>query len=277
MKFSQKFRLPRRAAALLGLVVMLGQPALADPVDDLTALVRSASQSSNPVMSFLQGAAALPDFNLGRADIQRALQVAGVPSNGPLAELLGPGTGLQKVGDQIIAQRSRESVVPVPGGAVGVGKVVRARVRQNGANDFQLTDIQGIKVGENMGAYRDLYDLGDVRFHQVNGRLVADMGVKTFFGRIPKTIDLGPVGSTTTPAEPEYDPAEVKHWQERLKAHGYDVSVDGRWGPKTEQAIKDFQADHGLTADGKVGPKTLAALDAAPVAPTSVGFVPTIR
>lgn len=275
-----KFDLSRRAVALLGLVVMLGQPALADPVDDLTALVRSASQSSNPVMAFLQGAAALPDFNLGRADIQRALQEAGVPANGPLAELLGPGTGLQKVGDQIIAQRSRESVVPVPGGAVGVGKVVRARVRQNGPNDFQLTDIQGIRVGENMGAFRDLYELGDVRFRQVGGRLVAEMGVKTFFGRIPKNIDLGPAnsGSTTpAPAEPEYDPAEVKHWQERLRAHGYDVSVDGRWGPNTEQAVKDFQADHGLTADGKVGPKTLAALDATPVAPTSAGIVPTLR
>jgi len=36
----------------------------------------------------------------------------------------------------------------------------------------------------------------------------------------------------------------------------YKGEIDGVIGPKTLQAIKDFQAKHNLTVDGKVGPKT---------------------
>lgn len=38
------------------------------------------------------------------------------------------------------------------------------------------------------------------------------------------------------------------------------ITVDGHFGAKTEQAVKDFQKAKGLTADGIVGPKTWAAL-----------------
>lgn len=49
--------------------------------------------------------------------------------------------------------------------------------------------------------------------------------------------------------------------QERLNALGYDCSaVDGVNGPKTQAAIKAFQRNHGLVADGIVGPKTWSKL-----------------
>jgi putative chitinase len=38
---------------------------------------------------------------------------------------------------------------------------------------------------------------------------------------------------------------------------------DGSYGPLTAAAVKDFQASHGLNADGKIGPETLGAIDAA--------------
>ena len=38
---------------------------------------------------------------------------------------------------------------------------------------------------------------------------------------------------------------------------------DGSYGPLTAAAVKDFQESHGLGAVGKVGPETLAAIDAA--------------
>ncbi len=44
------------------------------------------------------------------------------------------------------------------------------------------------------------------------------------------------------------------------KLEYYSAQVTGRFGAKTEQAVKDFQRDHGLTADGIVGPKTLEIL-----------------
>jgi len=49
--------------------------------------------------------------------------------------------------------------------------------------------------------------------------------------------------------------------QTALKNAGYDPgTIDGKLGPKTKKAIKDFQAANGLKADGKVGPKTWAKL-----------------
>jgi N-acetylmuramoyl-L-alanine amidase/Putative peptidoglycan binding domain len=40
------------------------------------------------------------------------------------------------------------------------------------------------------------------------------------------------------------------------------VDVDGKFGPRTEAAVRAFQRDHELVPDGIVGPKTWQALDA---------------
>lgn len=54
--------------------------------------------------------------------------------------------------------------------------------------------------------------------------------------------------------------ANTKKVQERLKAKGHSVTADGFFGAGTEKAVKAFQKSKGLTQDGKVGPKTWAAL-----------------
>ena len=49
--------------------------------------------------------------------------------------------------------------------------------------------------------------------------------------------------------------------QSSLKNAGFDSGpIDGKMGPKTRQAIKDFQKSKGLVPDGVVGPKTWASL-----------------
>lgn len=40
-----------------------------------------------------------------------------------------------------------------------------------------------------------------------------------------------------------------------------DLAVDGAFGPKTDTAVREFQAKSGLAVDGIVGPKTWEALD----------------
>lgn len=53
---------------------------------------------------------------------------------------------------------------------------------------------------------------------------------------------------------------DVRDLQELLNQYGYKLEVDGKFGAKTESAVKAFQQSHYLTPDGVVGEKTWAAL-----------------
>ncbi|RJP29630.1 MAG: peptidoglycan-binding protein [Candidatus Omnitrophota bacterium] len=53
----------------------------------------------------------------------------------------------------------------------------------------------------------------------------------------------------------------IQQIQTALQAAGfYKGAIDGKSGPMTKKAIKDFQAANNLQVDGKVGPKTWAVL-----------------
>ena len=54
---------------------------------------------------------------------------------------------------------------------------------------------------------------------------------------------------------------KVKAVQQALKDKGHDPgSVDGRMGPKTQQALRDFQEAHGIQATGQLDTKTMQSL-----------------
>lgn len=56
--------------------------------------------------------------------------------------------------------------------------------------------------------------------------------------------------------------ADTRKIQLALRAAGFEPgSADGRMGPRTREAIRDFQKANGLNADGKVGPRTWAKLE----------------
>lgn len=52
----------------------------------------------------------------------------------------------------------------------------------------------------------------------------------------------------------------VEHIQARLSELGYDITVDGDFGPGTERIVIAYQTDAKLLADGEVGPTTLTGL-----------------
>jgi LAS superfamily LD-carboxypeptidase LdcB len=53
---------------------------------------------------------------------------------------------------------------------------------------------------------------------------------------------------------------DVARLQWALTDVGYLCKADGEFGPVTDQVVRAFQRDHGLTVDGIVGPRTRAAL-----------------
>ena len=92
-------------------------------------------------------------------------------------------------------------------------------------------------------------------------------------GEIPvPTPTPTPTPGTTKPTLRKGDKNEyVKELQSDLLMLGYNLGtygpnkdgVDGSFGQKTEDAVKDFQKANGLAVDGVVGKNTWAALDAA--------------
>ena len=52
----------------------------------------------------------------------------------------------------------------------------------------------------------------------------------------------------------------VKWVQWQLNQYGSALTIDGIFGKQTKLSVLLFQGDHGLVADGVVGPKTIAAL-----------------
>lgn len=55
---------------------------------------------------------------------------------------------------------------------------------------------------------------------------------------------------------------EVKELQSKLAQLGYGVgAVDGKFGAKTESAVRNFQKDHGLRVDGLAGTQTIKEIN----------------
>ena len=78
---------------------------------------------------------------------------------------------------------------------------------------------------------------------------------------VTRTIALG---TTTTlqvecvqESNKDRDLRTTENLQEFLKEYGfYTVEVDGRFGPQTETALRNFQKEVGIIVDGKFGEET---------------------
>lgn len=129
-------------------------------------------------------------------------------------------------------------------------------------------------VGIHIGGGQIIHCSGDVRRGNINEKGWTHYGIpKGLEGMAPAdkpTLRKGATGSY------------VLECQNDLLSLGYSLGTygaDGKYGTKTMEAVKQFQRDHGLSADGICGPKTWAALDEATggdPAPTEKRYAATI-
>lgn len=76
------------------------------------------------------------------------------------------------------------------------------------------------------------------------------------------TEDSSAASLTASAVTSFQDSSRVREIQQALRNAGFDPgSVDGRLGPRTRTALRDFQTAQGLQPDGKVGPKTWSKLE----------------
>lgn len=61
------------------------------------------------------------------------------------------------------------------------------------------------------------------------------------------------------------DQANVSTWQAQMKARGWGISVDGKYGDQSYGICRQFQAEKGLSVDGLVGPQTWSTSWTAPI------------
>ena len=130
----------------------------------------------------------------------------------------------------------------------------------------------------------DAKEHGHIGLYIGNGKVIEAAGTRqgviksdvtdskwTYWGEL-KAVDYGyPVSSPSTPPTVERPTLRrgdkgdaVILLQSELIRLGYSLpkyGIDGDFGKETEMAVKQFQQDNRLTADGVVGPKTWKALD----------------
>ena len=79
--------------------------------------------------------------------------------------------------------------------------------------------------------------------------------------QMPSTVEPMPQELAVSQAPESESVSRIRDVQAALKNAGFEPgSIDGVMGRKTKRAVREFQSTNGLKVDGKVGPKTWAAL-----------------
>lgn len=187
-----------RALPALLCLLLFSSPAFADPVDDLTNLVREAATTQNPVMAVMRGLASMGDFDLSQAQVKRALTKAALPPGGMLDKILGPTKRLTKRGSKVVIERAQETRVRMDSGhVIQLGRRVSAQFRVAGQHDALIDKVDGIKVGESADG---LYDLWKVKFTRLNGKPVAQITAGAFVFSKTVTVDLSKISGGSSNA-----------------------------------------------------------------------------
>lgn len=150
-----------------------------------------------------------------------------------------------------------------PGGATHVELVVAVSASS-------ITTIGGNTSGSLAGRYYN----GNGVYRKVVSRSssrIYGYGRPAYTGAAAPSKPTAPSGSApkwpgryiTQP--PIMTGSDVRTWQKQMRARGWDIDVDGVYGPASEDIARAFQAEKGLAVDGVVGPRTWAAAWTAPI------------
>lgn len=118
-------------------------------------------------------------------------------------------------------------------------------------------------VGSSAPEEFDLAVDAEVRAFQQERGLVVDgvVGTETWSALVAAGRTLGDRLLRWTPTPPYTTGDDVAELQDRLMKMGFDVGrVDGLFGRRTEEALRSFQRERQLRADGICGPLTFAEL-----------------
>lgn len=138
---------------------------------------------------------------------------------------------------------------------------------RRGDSGQRVTDWQGelwrvgIGVGIHDGIYGDATE-GGTRILQS----AAGIGVDGIVGPSTRTAATSvpnypkPDGPALPLAEPNGARPTIQAFQQRLRDRGWNVTVDGFYGPQTRDVLRKFQNEKGLIADGIGGGATWVAL-----------------
>ena len=137
-----------------------------------------------------------------------------------------------------------------------------------------------IRYWEDCDNINDLADVGDLRKIRrlVNGGY---NGYDEFAALYKRLVDLLTDG--VAPERIEKPDDSVSFLQTALNSVGYSLQIDGRYGPMTTAAVKDFQRRNGLKVDGIAGAATMGVLrlrreaTTPPEAPALPTLPPTAR
>lgn len=86
-----------------------------------------------------------------------------------------------------------------------------------------------------------------------------------FWGPAPPAPAPPPFAGRDLQQPPIMSGADVESWQAQMARRGWALTVDGQYGPTSESACRQFQAQVKLSVDGIVGPQTWVATWAAPI------------
>lgn len=194
------------------------------------------------------------------------------------------------------------------GGAAPQSSSVSSAAAQQAASPDLVRDIQrnlaarGYNAGPPDGVYGNSTEQALRRFQsdqrltasgQIDTQTLAALGVTGEAGQRAATERpytptkrrqgaMAPLAPSWQSASMESSPlssSQVRGVQQNLTGRGYDPGqVDGLWGPRTQQALRDFQRDQNMSGSGHPDAQTLAALGVESGSPeTQTGQLPGER